>query len=236
MLQGIAQDIETLLSAYLQVRSDSGTAQENNADGFFRDCLADEPYFRENPGHRGAFPIPADPLGRSINWALARGEGPGTVVLIHHSDTVGTEDYQNLAGCARDPRALAEALGRPSVELSPEARQDLESGEFLFGHGAADMKAGGAIQLALLRRFSRQSRRAGSLLLLALPDEENLSLGMRHSPLLLESLPAGVQHIEEQGYVPYRNVQVFRDFLVLHALQMQNIHHDGEVGIVHLPR
>ena len=98
MLQGLEQDILDLLGRYLAVRSDPGTAGEARVEGFFRSYLAAEPYFLANPEHLGAFPVPADPLGRSISWALVRGSGPDTVVLIHHSDTVGPEDYQLLAG------------------------------------------------------------------------------------------------------------------------------------------
>ena len=181
-------EILDLLMRYLAVRSDSGTAHENNSDAFFRESLAGEPYFRAHPEHLGASAIPGDGPGRSVNWALVRGRGPGTVVLIHHSDTVGTEDYQELAGCARDPEALAAALRAGGRGLGAEARADLDSGAFMFGHGGADMKAGGSIQLALVRRFSRQELPKGNLLVLALPDEENLSAGMRHAPALLGQL------------------------------------------------
>ncbi len=180
-------DILDLLHRYLAVPSDTGTPLENNAGGFIRACLGDEPYFQANPGHLGAWPIAGDALGRSVHWALVRGSGPGTVVLIHHTDTVGTEDYRHLAGAARDPAALAAGLRAGGPRLGQEARADLESGQFLFGHGAADMKGGGAIQLALLKRWSREPR-SGGLLLLALPDEESLSQGMRSAPLLLDDL------------------------------------------------
>ena len=180
-------DILDLLHRYLALPSDTGTPLENNAGAFFRECLGDEPYFRAHPGHLGAWPIAGDALGRSVHWALVRGSGPGTVVLIHHTDTVGTEDYRHLAGAARDPAALMEGLRGGGSRLGAEARADLDSGDFLFGHGAADMKAGGAIQLALLKRWGREPR-SGSLLLLGLPDEESLSQGMRSAPLLLDDL------------------------------------------------
>jgi arginine utilization protein RocB len=38
--------------------------------------------------------------------------------------------------------------------LQTDARNDLESGRFIFGRGTADMKGGGSIQLALLKRYS----------------------------------------------------------------------------------
>jgi arginine utilization protein RocB len=184
----LAADILDLLQRYLATPSDTATPLENNAGGFLRACLGGEPYWQAHPDHLGAWPAPGDALGRAVHWALVRGAGPATVVLIHHSDTVGTEDYRQLAGVARDPAALAAALATGQAAIGPEARADLDSGAFLFGHGAADMKAGGAIQLALLKRFSRGPAPRGNLLVLALPDEENLSLGMRQAPLLLADL------------------------------------------------
>ena len=185
MVDGLGAEILDLTLRYLAVPCETGTARETAADAFFRDCLGAEPYFTVHPDHLGRAAIPGDALGRAVNWALVKGSGPDTVVLIHHSDTVGTEDYGALADRARDPGALAEGLR--GADLDPQARRDLESGEFLFGHGAADMRSGGAIQMVLLRRFSRAPRR-GNLLLLALPDEENLSAGMRHAPALLDQL------------------------------------------------
>ena len=188
MLEQIGQEISEIFYKYLAVRSDTGTGEENNTDQFFRDRFVSEPYFLKNPGHFGTYTMESDALNRSINWALVKNSGETTVVLLHHSDTVGTEDYKEFSALARSPDALtAEFRGR-AIDLSPEARGDLESDEFVFGHGTADMKAGGAIQIALLKRFSRHPPFMGNLLLLALPDEENLSLGMRHSSLLMETL------------------------------------------------
>ena len=69
-----------------------------------------------------------------------------------------------------------------------EVRADLESGDWLFGRGACDMKGGGAIELALLERAAAGGDCPGNLLLLALPDEENLSAGMRAAMPLLATL------------------------------------------------
>ncbi|MGA2082375.1 MAG: M20/M25/M40 family metallo-hydrolase [Holophaga sp.] len=188
MIQTLETEILDLMQRYLAVPTDTATALEAGAAGFIRDCLASEAYFRDHPDHQGASLVPDDPLGRSVSWALVRGSAPATVVLLHHSDTVGTEDYRHLAGSARNPAVLAAALRAERDALSPEARADLDSGAFLFGHGACDMKGGAAIQLALLRRFCREPDREGSLLLLAVPDEENLSLGMRHGAEVLDAL------------------------------------------------
>ena len=119
---------------------------------------------------------------------FASGSGERTVVLVHHYDVVNTEDFKDLKDLAFSPGPLEEALLKMKHGLHEEAATDLVSGGFLFGRGTADMKAGGAIQLALLDRFSKQDGPQGNLLLLAVPDEENLSAGMRGAVLLLSEL------------------------------------------------
>ncbi|MDL2298988.1 M20/M25/M40 family metallo-hydrolase, partial [Synergistaceae bacterium OttesenSCG-928-D05] len=69
-----------------------------------------------------------------------------------------------------------------------EAREDLESGEWIFGRGVADMKGGGVIQMAFMEWYSKQENFKGNLVLLGLCDEENLSAGARTAPLLLKEL------------------------------------------------
>ncbi|MDL2299058.1 M20/M25/M40 family metallo-hydrolase, partial [Synergistaceae bacterium OttesenSCG-928-D05] len=69
-----------------------------------------------------------------------------------------------------------------------EPQKDLESGEWLFGRGAADMKAGGVIQMALIEQYAKRENFKGNLVLLGLADEENLSAGGRTAPLLLKEL------------------------------------------------
>jgi arginine utilization protein RocB len=62
---------------------------------------------------------------------------------------------------------------------APLALADLESGEFLPGRGMLDMKSGLAAGLAVLEQFAGEEGRQGNLLLLATPDEEDRSAGMR---------------------------------------------------------
>lgn len=188
ILLDIDVEIMERMERYIKVISDSGTHKENETDIFWKNELGEWDYFHDQNELWGTFPIKDDSLGRSVNWALVRGQGPNTVVMIHHSDTVGTEDYQQLDSIARKPDSLREALLARRVELDEGSIRDLDSGEFVFGHGTADMKGGGAIQLTLLRRLSLEENLNGNLLVLALPDEENLSAGMRSAALLLDEL------------------------------------------------
>ena len=67
---------------------------------------------------------------------------------------------------------------------------DLDDDTYLFGRGVCDMKGGGSIQMAVLSRYAQLVRQdpaalPGTLIVLAVPDEENLSAGMRAAVLLL---------------------------------------------------
>lgn len=187
-LTGIDQEIDAVLRRFIAVNSETDTAGEKDCEAFLIDYLSGIPYFQENNELFGSYAIGEDPLHRAVCWALMKGRGASTVVLIHHYDVVGIEDFKNLKGFAFQPDALAEALKSISDELHPEAREDLFSGDYLFGRGSADMKAGGAIQLALLKRYSELKEFEGNILLLSLPDEENLSAGMRTAVGLLDEL------------------------------------------------
>ena len=186
-LSGIGEDIARILYPYLSVNSETCTSGEKEAEEFLLGILGGMEYFRKYPDQYGAFPVPGDPFCRSVCWGLVRGSGKRTVVLFHHYDVVGTEDFKALKDLAFCPDKLEEALRKMKHELHTEAADDLASGEFLFGRGTADMKAGGAVQLAVLDRFSKEAEPSGNILLMAVPDEENISAGIRGAiPLLSE--------------------------------------------------
>lgn len=145
--------------------------------------LAEWPYFQHHPDHLALVPTHHDDRERWNVIALVRGSGTAAVALTGHYDTVPIDDYGPLASSATDPEALLPALhaalvreGRPDDQL---AIDDLASGAFLPGRGALDMKSGLAIGMALLEEFAALPERQGSLLLIATPDEEGMSSGMR---------------------------------------------------------
>lgn len=126
--------------------------------------------------------VPAEGVhDRASVLALVRGEGPQTVVLVGHFDTVSINDYGDLASLAGQPEPLRKALIAKLVAsgADPLALDDLASGRFLPGRGMLDMKSGLAAGIAVLERFAAQPERVGNLLLIACPDEEENSSGMR---------------------------------------------------------
>lgn len=182
-LAGINQKILELLKVYCRIPSITGSPGEALVPAFIEDCLSGLPYFRANPDHLGSWKVENDSLNRQVAWAMIRGGSDRTVVLIHHSDVVVTDNFAHLKNLALDIEQLQPALKADPGILNPEAKQDLASGDWLFGRGAADMKGGGAIQLALFDAYARLDENdltaLPTLVLMALPDEENLSAGMR---------------------------------------------------------
>lgn len=188
IIKGIDKDIEEIFYSYIKIRSDTFTEYEREIEPFLMNFFSNIKYFKDNPQYFGTHKIKNDPLNRSVCWALVRGSQEDTVVLIHHNDVVDTLDFKTLKRLAYSPKELEVELLNIKGDLLSEAREDLESKEYVFGRGSADMKSGGAIQLALMKSYSELKNLKGNILLLSVPDEENLSSGMRSAIHLLDDL------------------------------------------------
>jgi len=181
-----AERINQLTMDLVRIQSDTGTSQEKDVESYLHAWLVQHPYYKSHPDYCGQYPLPQDPLERCAVWALVKGQGDQTVILMHHHDVVDAFDYGSLAKLAYEPAALETAL--KEVSLSQEVRRDLDSGNWIFGRGTGDMKAGAAIQLVLLAEYAARTDFKGNILLLSVPDEESLSVGMRGSLGLLIDL------------------------------------------------
>lgn len=188
ILNGIGDDIKKIMYAYVNAKSYTNTVSEKKSEKFIMKHLSSIPYFSQHRDYYGTYSISDDTYKRAVCYAMVKGEGEDTIVFVHHSDVVDIEDFKLLKPYAFDPDKLREELLKIKDNLSQDARNDLEKDEFVFGRGVADMKGGGSIQLALLERYSRLDNFKGNIVLLAVPDEENLSAGMRAGVRLLEEL------------------------------------------------
>ena len=118
-------------------------------------------------------------LGRQTVTALYKHpEAKETIVLISHFDTVQTEEYGILEPLAFNPEELTKKLFEHKDELPEDARNDLETGNYLFGRGTMDMKMGLALHLSMIEKASAEKWPI-NLLLTSVPDEEVNSAGMR---------------------------------------------------------
>lgn len=188
VLDGIEKDIKQLVYGYVAQKSFTCSADENQARDFIINYLSEIPYFKKHPQYYGTYDIEGDPFGRSVCYAMVKGEGSKTVVLVHHNDVVTVEDFKLLKDYAFSPDELEEKLMHVKDSLPQEAKEDLESGGYLFCRGGCDMKAGGSIQFSLLKRYSELKDFKGNVIVIAVPDEENLSAGMRAAVKLLSQL------------------------------------------------
>lgn len=172
--------LEKLTTELVRVPSVSATAGETEVVAKIFDLLAREEYFVRHPEHLRLLPLDNDALGRCNLLALVRGEAADSnaTVLVHgHVDTVGADDFGELAPSAFDPAALKE--GFRGLDLPPEDKEELLSDDWLCGRGSLDMKSGLTVQLGLLLDWARApERHRGNLLFLATADEENQNMGI----------------------------------------------------------
>ncbi len=149
-----------LLKKLIAVRSDNGTVFEKKFEQTILSIIKNMDYFVQNPNHFGSESIEDDLMGRRIVWAFKDNSSEKTVVLFGHYDTVGLEMYENY---------------------------DYDEDEdWLYGRGSCDMKAGLAIQLRLMEKI--ESTDYPNLILISVPDEEGMSVGMRSASMLLKRL------------------------------------------------
>src|SRR5699024_11197515 len=139
-------------------------------------------YFKKNPEKLFYVPVEHDPWGRKSVIAILRGQkkpSEKAVILIGHTDTVGISDYGELKEMAHMPYLLTEQFKKIKNVLPNAVREDLESGDYLFGRGLFDMKTGDAINMALMEDIEKNlDQFEGTLVFAAVCDEESNSKGM----------------------------------------------------------
>lgn len=170
--------------------SETGTDGEAAFATRLEELLRTIPYFRDHPEHVALVDSHGEPRCRTV-VALVKGRGRRTLAFAGHFDTASIDNYRDLAAFACQPEELAAALiadlsSRPRTEQEERALADLQGGDFVPGRAMLDMKSGLAAGIALLERHAARADRDGSLLLIATPDEERNSRGMRS---LRDALP-----------------------------------------------
>lgn len=173
------EQVESLTLDFVKTPSVNGTTSESDMAEKILSRLRVLPYFAGHPGDVWTQALPDDTLGRKNVFALVRGgkcRDGRTVILHGHMDTVDVGDFGKLAPFAFSPERLMEKMA--SLPLSDDVRADLESGDWLFGRGANDMKSGVAAHIAVMDRLSRHAELlCGNILFMANPVEENEHTG-----------------------------------------------------------
>ena len=121
-------------------------------------------YFKEYPERVKMFQTKNDFVERHSTYAYVKGtkgDSGRTVILIGHLDTVGVDDFGTIREYAFKCEELPEKL-KETFKLSDEVLEDIESGEYMFGRGALDMKSGCAAIMLTLAKFAEEHLREGS--------------------------------------------------------------------------
>lgn len=184
------EKILKILTELTALRSRTGTADENLASEYIFNYISGLEYFKAHRENCGLVEIESDPLKRYIPYGFIRGKSGRTVILGGHFDVVDEFDYG-------DARELAYNIGEKLEEalkknpMTEEQKCDMDSGEWIWAKGAADMKGGLAVHMALLEEFAAMAMSGeleGSVLFIPVPDEESYSLGMRTAAGLLADM------------------------------------------------
>ena len=164
----------------VMIPSVNTTEGERHIGEYLEKLLGEMPYFKTYPEQLAIRELKDDKLHRKNVMALVIGEKnprKETLILHGHTDTVGVEDFGGCKDVAFDPDKLIERL--KTLDLPEDVRRDLESGDYMFGRGACDMKSGDAVFISLVEWLSENvSELSGNVILSLNPVEENLHTGV----------------------------------------------------------
>ncbi|NUU74562.1 M20/M25/M40 family metallo-hydrolase [Paenibacillus xylanilyticus] len=179
------QQIAALLSDLIRIPSISESEAEAEFPLFITQQLSELDYYRQHPEYLQSHPT-GD--GRTLVTALVKSQIPTarTIIVLSHFDVVEVDCYGDWKPYAFNVEKLTELFHSNKERLPEKVRADIETDDWIFGRGVMDMKCGLALQMSMIERACH-GEFDGNLLLLAVPDEEVNSVGMRASiPVLLE--------------------------------------------------
>ncbi|MEB8093186.1 M20/M25/M40 family metallo-hydrolase [Mammaliicoccus lentus] len=120
------------------------------------------------------------PTGDGRNAVLAYYKAPNskkTLICISHYDTVGIDDFSEYKMHAFEMDKLTEIFKENDKYLSEDAKEDIKTGDYLFGRGSMDMKPGLMIHMSTLEKAIYESWDI-NIIVVSVPDEEVGSLGI----------------------------------------------------------
>lgn len=182
------EDVKAITKELVKVPSIVKTSGEADCAKKIHEFHKSNHYFKENPEYLVLQRTLNDPYERYNVITMVRGtkgDSNKTVILMGHLDTVGVDDFGTIKEYAYDPDKLPEKLRE--LNLSETVNKDIDSGDYMFGRGALDMKAGVAGHMYLTKYFSEHPEELdGNLVVIAECDEEDTSSGIISSLKVLK--------------------------------------------------
>lgn len=177
-LEEVKRLTEEMVAIESIVRGEEGG--ETKVAQYIENFYKELDYFKENPNHLILQKTINDEVSRHNCIALVKGKKGNsnkTIILMGHIDTVGVDDFHQLKEYAFNCKELPAKLRE--LNLSDKINKDIDSGEYLFGRGALDMKGGVAGHMYLMKYFAEHPEELdGNLVHLAECDEEDNSHGV----------------------------------------------------------
>ncbi|HCO18119.1 MAG TPA: peptidase M20, partial [Tissierellales bacterium] len=174
------ETVKDLTKELVRIPSIVKTSGESDVARWIYNYYLGLEYFKQYPEHVVLQETINDEIERHNAIAMVRGtkgDSNRTIVLMGHLDTVGVDDFGVNREAAFDPDKLPEVL--KSLNVSEEVMKDIESGEYMFGRGALDMKGGVAGHMYMIEYFSKHPEELnGNLIAIAECDEEDNSHGI----------------------------------------------------------
>jgi arginine utilization protein RocB len=217
------QQLKQLLCRLVEYPSISGTEAEVLLAQYIAEQLLTLDYFQGNNEFVQLHPT-GD--GRYFVTALVKKaeQVRDTVILVSHFDVVDVQDYGAWKDAAFSPEELTKRFYEQKQQLPADVQADIEEGEWLFGRGVMDMKCGLALHMSMIEQACH-GKFDGNLLLLAVPDEEVNSAGMR------ASVPVLVEMAEKYG-LTYRLVLNSEPMFTRYPGDKTNYIYTGSIGKV----
>lgn len=174
------EDVLDLTKYLVSMNSIVNTHGESVIAHALYSLLSSHPYFSDNPSHLTIEQTTNDHHERYNVLAFVKGtKAPSnrTVVLMGHMDTVGVDDFNKYHEEAFQPDEWMETL---KEEVIPDTvKEQLNSGDWLFGRGVLDMKSGVSSNMYLLEYYAEYPEElSGNLVFIAECDEEDGSHGI----------------------------------------------------------
>lgn len=195
-MKDLSSKIKDLTIELTKINSVVGSKEENDVVERIYNKFKEMNYFKANPSTVKYVAVKNDSLNRKSVLAYVKGKkgnSKKTVILIAHTDTVGTSDYGTIKEYATNPLELKEKL--KDLSIPKDALRDLESNEYLFGRGIFDMKCGLSTLMTIVEELSDSIEDLeGNLVFAAVCDEEGNSGGM------LNVVPELVKLRESEGF------------------------------------
>ncbi|MGB9639241.1 MAG: hypothetical protein ACPL1F_08175, partial [bacterium] len=155
--------IKKLTYDLVSINSITNTKGEVEASLYIYNFLSSLDYFKHNRQNLILQEL-GDNLQRKNVIAILKAnnlKNNNVVVLLSHFDTVDIEDYQNLKKYAFDIDKLTSKIKElylsNKLDNNPDIKEivdDIESNRYLFGRGLLDMKAGVAVNLAIIKELA----------------------------------------------------------------------------------